>query len=304
EDVIMSAVGGMNVSETIEGRERYPINVRYPRDFRDSPNKIGRVLVPTPGGAQVPLSMVADIKLTRGAPVIKSENARPNAWVYVDISSSDIGGFVQRAKKVMNSQLKLPPGYTLTWSGQFEFMERAQKRLEIVVPFTLVLIFLLLYFNFQNLAEPVIVMLSIPFALVGGIWLIYFSGYNMSVAIAVGFIALAGVAAEIGVLVMTFIDQEIQHTRKNTPAAKLTDRQIMEAVFRGTSERVRPIAMTATAIIAGLLPILYGSGTGSQVMKRIAAPMVGGMVTTTVLCLLVVPVIYGTYMQIRERLRK
>ncbi|NIA05647.1 MAG: CusA/CzcA family heavy metal efflux RND transporter, partial [Proteobacteria bacterium] len=190
------------------------------------------------------------------------------------------------------------------WSGQFEFMERAQKRLEIVVPFTLVLIFLLLYFNFRNLAEPVIVMLSIPFALVGGIWLIYFSGYNLSVAIVVGFIALAGVAAEIGVLVMTFIDQELQHLRRTEPAAKLTGRQIMEAVFRGTSERVRPIAMTATAIIAGLLPILYGSGTGSQVMKRIAAPMVGGMVTTTILCLLVVPVIYGTYLQFRERWKK
>jgi copper/silver efflux system protein len=304
QDVIMTAIGGMQVSRTIEGLERYPINLRYPRDFRDNPDKIGRVLVATGSGNHIPLSEVTTITLNRGAPVVKSENARPNAWVYVDISTSDIGGFVKEAKQVLDKQLKLPAGYTLLWSGQFEYMQRAQERLRIVVPFTLVLIFLLLYFNFRNLAEPIIVMLSIPFSLVGGIWLIWFMKFNISVAIVVGFIALAGVAAEIGVLVLTFIDLELERERKKNDAGKLSSKEIMAAVYTGTAERVRPIAMTATAIIAGLLPILYGAGTGSQVMQRIAAPMVGGMVTTTLLCLLVIPVIYGIYLQFAERYRK
>ncbi len=304
QDVIMTAIGGMQVSMTIEGLERYPINLRYPRDFRDNPQKIGRVLVPTPAGNYIPLSEVTTISLSRGAPVVKSENARPNAWVYVDISTSDIGGFVAEAKKIIEERLDLPAGYTLSWSGQFEYMERAQERLRIVVPFTLVLIFLLLYFNFRNLAEPVIVMLTIPFALVGGIWLIWSMNFNISVAIVVGFIALAGVSAEIGVLVLTFIDHELDRQHKLAGGRRLNKKEIMAAVYTGTAERVRPIAMTATAIIAGLLPILYGTGTGSQVMQRIAAPMVGGMVTATLLCLLVLPVIYGSYLQIVEHYRK
>ncbi len=291
EAVIMSAIGGMKVTETVEGLERYPVNVRYPRDFRDSLQALKRVLVPTPSGSQIPLSMVADIRLTRGAPVIKSENARPNAWVYVDINTSDIGGFVAKAKRLVDEKLALPAGYTITWSGQFEYMERAKARLRLVVPFTLAIIFLLLYFNFRGVAAPLIVMLSIPFALAGGIWLVYLLGYNLSVAIVVGFIALAGVAAEIGVLVITFIDHELARQRGD----------IFAAVHRGTSERVRPIVMTATAIIAGLLPIMWGGGTGSQVMQRIAAPMVGGMVTTTVMSLLVIPVIYGIWLQARHR---
>ncbi len=291
EAVIMSAIGGMKVTENVKGLERYPVNVRYPRDFRDSLEALKRVLVPTPSGAQIPLSMVADIGLARGAPVIKSENARPNAWVYVDINTSDIGGFVAKAKRLVDEKLDLPPGYTITWSGQFEYMERAKARLKLVVPFTLALIFLLLYFNFRGVAAPLIVMLSIPFALAGGIWLVYLLGYNLSVAIVVGFIALAGVAAEIGVLVITFIDHELARQRGD----------IFAAVHRGTSERVRPIVMTATAIIAGLLPIMWGGGTGSQVMQRIAAPMVGGMVTTTVMSLLVIPVIYGIWLQARHR---
>ena len=303
QDVIMTAIGGVQVSQTIEGLERYPINLRYPRDFRDNPDKIGRVLVPTGSGTHIPLSEITDISLTRGAPVVKSENARPNAWVYVDISTSDIGGFVNEAKKVIEKQLELPPGYTLVWSGQFEYMERARQRLRIVVPFTLVLIFLLLYFNFRNLAEPIIVMLSVPFALVGGIWLIWAMQFNISVAIVVGFIALAGVSAEIGVLVLTFIDHELEQERAKNRGGKLSSRKIMAAVYTGTSERVRPIAMTSIATIAGLLPIMFGGGTGSQVMQRIAAPMVGGMVTTTLLCLLVIPVIYGIYLQVAERYR-
>ena len=304
QDVIMTAIGGMQVSMTIEGLERYPINLRYPRDFRDNPQKIGRVLIPTPAGNFIPLSEVTSISLSRGAPVVKSENARPNAWVYVDISTSDIGGFVQEAKKVIKEKLDLPAGYTLSWSGQFEYMQRARERLRIVVPFTLVLIFLLLYFNFRNLAEPIIVMLSIPFALVGGIWLIWLMNFNISVAIVVGFIALAGVSAEIGVLVLTFIDHELDNRHKLAGGRRLDKKEIMAAVYTGTAERVRPIAMTATAIIAGLLPILYGTGTGSQVMQRIAAPMVGGMVTTTLLCLLVLPVVYGSYLQVVEHYRK
>jgi len=316
QEIIQSAIGGMNVTQTVEGLERYPVNLRYPRELRDNLDSLGQVLVPTPTGAQIPLSLVADLKLRRGPPSIKSENSRPNAWVYVDIKSSDIGGYVAQAKAVVASRVVIPAGYNLVWSGQFEYMERAAQRLRIVIPATLLLIFLLLYFNFRNITAPLVVMISIPFGLIGGFWLIYMLGYNLSIAVAVGFIALAGVAAEIGVLVMTFIDQEIEKQRqikasseasghgagmdRGMPSeAHLTAAEIMSAVQSGTSERVRPIAMTATAIIAGLLPIMWGSGTGSEVMQRIAAPMVGGMVTVTILCLLVLPVIYGLVLQLQ-----
>ncbi|ALP52263.1 cation transporter [Candidatus Tenderia electrophaga] len=299
QDIIQSAIGGMNVTQTVEGLERYPVNVRYPREMRDNLDQLKRVLVPTPTGAQIPLSLVAELKLRRGAPSIKSENSRPNAWVYVDITSSDIGGYVQRAKQVVAEQVEIPPGYTLVWSGQYEYMERAAQRLKIVVPLTLLIILLLLYFNFRNLAAPLVVMLSIPFGLIGGFWLVYWLGFNLSVAVAVGFIALAGVAAEIGVLVLTFIDQAVAKMRREHET--LSAQQIMQAVHDGTAERVRPIVMTATAITAGLLPIMWGSGTGSEVMQRIAAPMVGGMVSVTVLSLLVLPVIYGLVLLMRER---
>ncbi len=312
QDVIMTAIGGVNVTYTVEGLERYPVNLRYPRELRDSPEALRRVLIPTPTGAQIPISQVADIRLNRGAPVIKSEDARPNAWIYVDIKTSDIGGFVAEAKRVLAEQVDIPPGYTVTWSGQFEFMERAAKRLRIVIPSVLLVIFLLLYFNFGNITAPLVVMLSIPFALVGGIWLVYFYGFNLSVAVAVGFIALAGVAAEIGVLVLTFINESIQALRfrkareegVGARAVRLTSADIQTAVFEGTSERVRPITMTATAVIAGLIPIMIGTGTGSEVMQRIAAPMVGGMLTTTLLSLLVLPVIYNMVLQWQEKHRK
>ncbi|HHM06305.1 MAG TPA: efflux RND transporter permease subunit [Gammaproteobacteria bacterium] len=316
QDVIQSAIGGMNVTWTVEGLERYPVNLRYPRELRDNLEALKRVLIPTPVGAQIPLSLVAELKLSRGPPSIKSENARPNAWVYVDISGSDIGGYVARAKQVLRQQVTIPPGYTLSWSGQFEYMERAAARLRIVVPATLLIIFVLLYWNFRNLTAPLVVMLSVPFALVGGIWLVYGLGYNLSVAVVVGFIALAGVAAEIGVLVLTFIDHEVARRRHEkgqgeTAAgppphhalplhARLDQADIMAAALAGTAERVRPIAMTATAIIAGLLPIMWSHGTGSEVMQRIAAPMVGGMVSVTVLSLLVLPVIYGLVLQVKE----
>ncbi len=307
QDVIIAAVGGMNVTYTVEGLERYPVNLRYPRELRDSLESLERMLIPTPSGAQIPLVQVADIVERRGAPVIKSENARLNAWIYVDIKSSDIGGYVAQAKQVVAEQVEIPPGYTVAWSGQFEYMERANERLKVVVPATLLLIFLLLYFNFGNVYTPLVVLLSVPFALVGGIWLIYWYGFNMSVAVAVGFIALAGVAAEIGVLVLTFIDQKVEQRRQAKGIAEgtrfplLTGEEIMAAVATGTSERVRPIAMTSIATILGLLPIMLGGGTGSAVMQRIAAPMVGGMLTTTLLSLVVLPVIYGLVLQVRER---
>ena len=296
QDVISSAIGGMNVTTTIEGLERYPVNVRYPRELRDNLQSLKRVLVPTPTGAQVPLSLVADLQLRRGPPSIKTENARPNAWVYVDIKTSNIGGFVREAKQIVDEKVKIPAGYTVAWSGQFEYMQRATDKLKMVVPATLAIIFLLLWFNFRNIVAPLTVMLSIPFALIGGFWLVWLLGYNISVAVAVGFIALAGVAAEIGVLVLTFIDQAVAQKRAEA-RGPLSHDALWQAVQDGVAKRVRPIAMTSTAVIAGLLPIMWGSGTGSDVMQRIAAPMIGGMVTTTILCLLVLPVVYGLLLQ-------
>ena len=303
QDVIQSAIGGMNVTETVEGLERYPVNLRYPRELRDNMESLKRVLIPTQTGTQIPLSLVADLNLRRGPPVIKTENATPNAWVYIDIKTSDIGGYVAAAKKQVNDTVKIPTGYSLVWSGQFEYMERAAARLKMVVPLTLLTIFLLLYFNFRNLVAPAVVMLSIPFALIGGFWLIWLLGYNISVAVAVGFIALAGVSAEIGVLVLTFIDQSIARRRAES-GGYLSAAEIMDAVLSGTTQRVRPIAMTATAVIAGLVPIMWGSGTGSDVMQRIAAPMIGGMVTATILSLLVLPVIYGWALLVQEKISK
>jgi copper/silver efflux system protein len=300
QDVIQSAIGGMNVTWTVEGLERYPVNLRYPRELRDDLETLTRVLIPTPTGAQIPLGMVADLEYTRGPPVIKSEDARPNAWIYVDLNTSDIGGFVTQAKQVLEAMVDVPAGYTIVWSGQFEYMERAAKRLSIVAPVTLLIIFLLLYFNFRNITEPVVVMMSIPFGLIGGIWLIYMNDYNMSVAVAVGFIALAGMAAEIGVLVLSFIDTEIGKRRAASTTTLSVD-EIKDAVLSATSRRVRPIAMTAVSTMAGLVPIMLSSATGSDVTHRIAAPMLGGMLTVLILNLLVLPVIYSLVLQVQER---
>ena len=299
QDVIQSAIGGMNITETVEGLERYPVNLRYPRELRADLETLKRVLIPTPTGAQIPLALVADIEYQRGPPVIKSEDARPNAWIYVDISTSDIGGFVAKAKEVLAAQVKIPAGYTVVWSGQFEYMERAAARLKIVAPATLLVIFLLLYFNFRNIIEPTIVMMSIPFGLIGGIWLVYVNGYNISVAVAVGFIALAGIAAEIGVLVLSFIDREIAKRREES-SSPLSLAQIKESVFNATSKRVRPVAMTAISTMAGLVPVMLSTSTGSDVTHRIAAPMLGGMLTVTILNLLVLPVIYSFILQAQE----
>ena len=300
QDVIQTAIGGMNISETVEGLERYPINLRYPRELRDNLENLKRVLIPTPSGSHIPLALIADLKLRRGPPVIKSEDSRPNAWVYVDITTSDIGGFVAKAKKVLEQQVLIPPGYTLIWSGQFEYLQRAEKRLYVVVPVTAMIIFLLLYLNFRNLIEPLMVMLSIPFALIGGIWLIYWFEFNLSVAVAVGFIALAGMAVEIGVLVLSFINLEI-NKRKHQKGESLLPEEIADAVQTATSTRVRPVAMTAVSTMAGLIPIVMNTGTGSDLTHRIAMPMLGGMLTATLMNLLVLPVIYCFILQFREK---
>lgn len=299
QDVIQSAIGGMNVTETVEGLERYPVNVRYPRELRDNLDALKRVLVATPTGVQIPLQLVADLELRRGPPSIKSEDARPNAWIYVDLKTTDIGGFVTQAKQAIAEQVTLPPGYTITWSGQFEYMQRAIERLKLVVPLTLAIIFLLLYFNFRNVTAPLVVMLSIPFALIGGIWLQYAFGFNLSVAVAVGYIALAGVSAEIGVLVLTFIDQEVARSEQAL-GRRLHGSELLAAAQKGTAERVRPIVMTAAAITIGLLPILWGHGTGSETMQRIAVPMVGGMVSATLLSLVVLPVVYVVALRLKK----
>jgi len=290
QDVIMSAIGGMNVTSTVEGLERYPVNVRYPRELRDNINALNRVLIPTPTGAQIPLSYVADMQIKKGPPVIKSENARKTAWLYVDIKNIDVGSYVANAKKIVDEQVKFPEGYSIVWSGQYEYMQRARQRLRIVIPITLLIIFLLLYFNFKNIQESLIVMLSLPFSLVGGIWFLYILGYNFSVAVGVGFIALAGVAAETGVVMLIYLDHAFNDRKLAGNMRSMKD--LYAAVIEGAVERVRPKMMTVTAIMAGLLPILWGTGTGSQVMKRIAAPMVGGMITSTVLTLVVIPAIY------------
>ena len=290
QDVIMSAIGGMNVTQTVEGLERYPVNVRYSRETRDNLASLGRVLIPTPRGTQIPLSYVAEMSLTQGPPVIKSENARRTAWIYVDIRDIDVGSYVEQAKQAVVENIELPDGYSLIWSGQYEYMERAQDRLMIVVPVTLLVILLLLFFNFRSVTESLLVMMSLPFALVGGIWLVYLYDFNMSVAVVVGFIALAGVAAEIGIIMLTYLDQAYKKAVKEGEMESLTD--LRAAIYKGTALRIRPIMMTVLSVVIGMLPILWGTGTGSEVMQRIAAPMIGGMISTTILGLLVLPTLY------------
>ncbi len=294
QDVIMSALGGMNITWTVEGRERYPVNLRYGRELRDNLPALRRVLVPTPTGAQIPIEQVADIRITKGPAGLKSENARPNAWVYVDIKGIDVGTYVGQARKAVASEIDLPPGYSLTWSGQYEYMQRAEARLKLVVPVTLGIIFLLLYMNFRSVTESLLIMLSIPFALVGGIWLLVLLDYDMSIAVGVGFIALAGVAAETGVIMLLYLDHAWADMRREREG-RLTRADLYRAVSVGAVDRVRPKVMTVTATMAGLLPIMWGEGTGSEVMRRIAAPMVGGLVSSTILTLMVIPVLYAVW---------
>jgi Cu(I)/Ag(I) efflux system membrane protein CusA/SilA len=294
QDVIMTAIGGMDITRTVEGLERYPVNVRYASELRDTPEKLGRILIPTPMGAQVPISQVADIRIIKGPPAIKSENARKNAWIYVDIKGVDVGTYVKRAQQTVQEKIKLPPGYSLVWSGQYEYMLRAQERLMIVVPMTLLIIFLLLYFNFKNIPETLIVLMGVPFSLIGGLWLMYLLGYNMSVAVGVGFIALSGVATEIGVVLLIYLDLAYNKYR-NLHGDQFDRKHLQQAIEEGSALRLRPIMMTVFAIMAGLMPIMWSHGTGSEVMKRIAAPMVGGMVSATILTLIVVPALYGLW---------
>jgi len=296
QDVIGTALGGEMVTTTVEGLERFGVIVRYPRDLRQDPQSIAtQVLVPIMNGAMIPLGQLARVSLMQAPPAIRTENALLAAYIYVDIRNRDIGGYVADAQKAVREQVQFPPGYYATWSGQFEYMERAKEKLVVVVPFTLLIIFLLLYLNFRRLTETLIVMLSVPFSLVGGIWLMWWLDYNLSVAVAVGFIALAGVAAETGVVMLIYLDHawEAIKAKRAAEGAKPTVADLYAAVMEGAVERVRPKMMTVVAIMAGLLPIMWGSGTGSEVMRRIAAPMVGGMISSTVLTLIVIPAIYG-----------
>lgn len=299
QEVVRTAVGGMNVTRTVEGLERYPVNIRYPRDVRDSLEKLRMLPIVTPHGAHIPLGEVADIRIEDGPAMIKSENARLNGWTFVDIQGRDLGSYVEEAQAVVRDKVKLPAGYSVSWSGQYEYMVRAKERLSIVVPLTLVIIILLLYLNFRNMIEVLIIMGTLPLALIGGFWLLYLLGYNMSVAVGVGFIALAGVSVEIGVVMLVYLNHalndkinELQEQGKSMSASDLRD-----AIIQGALLRVRPIMMTVAAIIAGLLPIMLGSGTGSEVMRRIAAPMVGGMISATILTLVLLPAVFLVWKQ-------
>ncbi|MGJ8669774.1 MAG: efflux RND transporter permease subunit [Oceanococcus sp.] len=281
--VVRSAVGGMNVSQSVEGLERYPINLRYPQSWRDSPESLARLPIVTPAGLHIQMGDVADIRLADGPPVIKSENGRLSGWVYVDIADRDIGSYVADAQALVAEKLQLPAAYSLQWSGQYEYMERAKQRLLWVLPVTLMLIAFLLYLAFHSVAQVLMILATVPMALAGGFWLLYWQGYALSVAVAVGFIALAGVAVEIGVVMMSYLNQARQDNRQLG---------LVELVHETAQRRLRPVVMTSVATIAGLLPVMYGSGTGSEVMRRIAAPMVGGMLTTLLLALIVIPALY------------
>lgn len=294
QQVVATAIGGMNVAQTVEGLERYPINLRYPQDYRDSPEQLALLPIVTPAGLRIALADVADVYIEDGPPGIKSENSRLNGWIFVDIEGVDVGSYVEQAQQIVQQELQMPTGYALNWSGQYEYMQRAKEKLTYVIPLTLAIIVILLYINFRNIVEVAIIMGTLPLAMVGSIWLMYLHQFNFSVAVGVGFIALAGVAVEIGVIMLVYLNQGYEQLledcrQKNTQP---DIESLRAAILTGAGLRVRPVMMTAAAIIVGLLPILYGGGTGSEVMSRIAAPMVGGMVSALILTLLVLPAIY------------
>tara|TARA_R110002073_G_scaffold303165_3_gene471390 strand:- start:487 stop:3609 length:3123 start_codon:yes stop_codon:yes gene_type:complete len=294
QQVVATAIGGMNVTQTVEGLERYPVNIRYPQDYRNSPEQLSLLPIVTPNGQRIALADVATILVEDGPPAIKSENARLNGWSFIDIEDVDIGSYVVEAQKIVNEQLILPAGYSIQWSGQYEYMLRAKEKLIYVVPLTLAIIIVLLFINFRNFIEVAIIMGTLPLAMVGSVWLMYIQGFNFSIAVGVGFIALAGVAVEIGVIMLVYLNQAYQQMKKNCAQKDIlpSNETLVQAVLHGAGMRVRPVMMTAAAIVVGLLPILYGTGTGSEVMSRIAAPMVGGMVSAVLLTLLVVPAVY------------
>ncbi len=300
QETVETAVGGMNVTETIEGRERYPVSLRYPADLRDSLERLRSLPILTMSGVPIALSEVADVRIADGPDMIRSENARLSGWIYVDFRDRDIGSYVAEAQRAVTEKVKLPPGYTVVWSGQYEYLQRAMERLTVVVPFTLAIILLLLYLNFRNGMEVLIIVTTLPLALVGGFWLLYLLGYNLSVAVTVGFIALGGVAVEIGVVMLAYLDQAMKR-RTEARGARLTRADIREAIVEGALLRVRPVTMTKVAIIAALLPILFSTGAGSEAMQRIAAPMVGGMLSVAILTLVVIPAAYLLWQEWRLR---
>ena len=299
QDIVAAAIGGENIAETVEGLQRFPINVRYPRELRDSVDKLRNLPVVTERGAQITLGAITQIAITDGPPQLKSENSRLSGWVYVDIRGRDLLTVVRDAQKAVREQVKLPAGYSVSWSGQFEFLERATRRLAAVVPFTLLIIFVLLYLTFQRFDEALLIMLAVPFALIGGFWLMWLLGYNMSVATAVGFIALAGVAAEFGVIMLLYLKQAL--AKREAAGEVMTAEAVREAIVEGAVLRVRPKAMTVAVILGGLLPIMWSTGTGAEVMQRIAAPMVGGMITAPLLSMFVIPAAYLLMRRRRQR---
>jgi Cu(I)/Ag(I) efflux system membrane protein CusA/SilA len=298
QSVVSSAIGGDNIGETVEGLQRFPINVRYPREIRDSVERIRNLSVLTERGAQIRLGDVAAIAIADGAPMLKSENARLSGWVYVDIRGRDLKSAVTAMQQAVAKELRLPPGYAISWSGQFEYLERASAKLKVVVPATLLIIFMLLYMTFRRIDEAALIMATLPFALVGGFWLLLLLGHDVSVASAVGFIALAGVAAEFGVIMLLYLKHAWE---ARVAAGKSSEDDLLEAIREGAVLRVRPKAMTVAVIIAGLLPVMWGSGAGSEVMQRIAAPMVGGMITAPLLSMFVVPAAYLLIGRLRRR---
>lgn len=306
QQVVATAIGGMNVAQTIEGLERYPINLRYPQDYRNSPEALEKLPIVTPNGQRISLADVAEVYIEDGPPGIKSENARINGWTFIDIEGQDVGRYVEGAKALVSQSIDLPPGYSISWAGQYEYMARAQAKLSYVLPLTLALIVILLYLNFRRLAEVAVIMMTLPLALVGGIWLIYLEQFNFSVAVGVGFIALAGVAVEIGVIMLVYLNQSLKESMLHYQAQERPfDRHALnQAIMQGAGMRVRPVMMTVATIIIGLMPILYGSGTGAEVMSRIAAPMVGGMASAVLLTLLVLPAVYVLWKQRALSLRE
>jgi Cu(I)/Ag(I) efflux system membrane protein CusA/SilA len=290
QDVIMSAIGGMNVTYTIDGLERYPVNVRYPREYRQDVESLKRVLVPTPSGAQIPLAQLADLVIHKGPASIKSENARRTVWIYVDIRGIDVGTYVKNAMAEVNSRVKLPSGYSLVWSGQFEYMQRVKKKLLMVIPLTLFIVFLIIYLNTRSFMKTGIIMLTVPVSLVGAFWSLYILGYHLSVAVWVGMIALAGLSAETGVVMLLYLDVAYEDWKKR--GIMNSTRDLLDSIHHGAVKRVRPKIMTVVTIIAGLVPIMWSHGAGGDTMKRIAAPMIGGVMTSALMELILYPVIY------------
>jgi Cu(I)/Ag(I) efflux system membrane protein CusA/SilA len=291
QDVVQTAIGGMNISYTVEGLERYPINLRYRRELRDDLTSLRRVLVPTPAGSQIPLEQLVHFEIRKGPPSIKTENARPNALILIDLDDIDVGTYVANARALVAESVVLPSGYTLTWSGQYEYLERAAARLWIIGPIALGIIFLLLYINFRRFSDAILVLGCLPFGVVGGIWLLWLLDYDLSVAVAAGFLALAGLTAETGVIMLLFLNQATARFREEGHLATRED--LWEAIVEGAVQRARPLLMTVASDVIGLFPIMWGAGTGSETMRRIAAPLVGGVTTATLVTLIVLPVVYA-----------